>query len=118
MGLTAVQVHDYFYNKWQLQFFDSPNLYKKEFKQTYLEHLNPNLSAGENIKIACAVLKKKHPEKNFCERQLYQIIYHIASQRNQYKKKQMIRDSTQNHIILFHKNAEADDMNNFILVEK
>ena len=34
------------------------------------------------------------------------------------KKKQMIRDSTQNHIILFHKNAEADDMNNFVLVEK
>ena len=61
MSWTGVQVHDYFYNTWQLQFFDSPDFGIEELKEMYLLSHNPNLSIKDNIKTASDMFKRAHP---------------------------------------------------------
>ena len=80
LGLTAVQAHDYFYNTWQLQFFDSPEFGKEELREIYLQCHDPNVSVTMNIKAAAEAFKKVHFDKRFCDRKLFQMLYHFANQ--------------------------------------
>ena len=49
MGMTANKVHDYYYNYWQMQFFDSPNRYRDQLKTLYSTQFDPKLTMFENM---------------------------------------------------------------------
>ena len=78
MGLTSVQVHDYYYNNWQMQFFDSADFGKEELRLLFLLNHNASLSIGDNIEAASKLFKEKYPDKRFCDRKLYSMLYYHA----------------------------------------
>ena len=65
------EIHDYFYNTYQLQFYDDPSEYRQELKQT-LFALGYDRPSKENIPTAIQIFKDNHKDKNFCDRKLYQ----------------------------------------------
>ena len=80
MGVTAVRVHDFFHNSWQQQFFDSADFGKEQLKQLFLQSHDPSREVSQNIKAAIELFQKSHPEKRFCERKLYAMLYRFAVQ--------------------------------------
>ena len=57
MEMTTIQVHDYFYNTWQLQFYDDASFGKAEFKQLFVQFYDRTLSVSANIKITIEKFK-------------------------------------------------------------
>ena len=46
----------------------------------YLQYQLPTASTSQNIKVVSKLFQQQYPEKRFCERKLYLMLYHFATQ--------------------------------------
>ncbi|CAL6045827.1 Conserved_hypothetical protein [Hexamita inflata] len=69
------EVHDYFYNTWQLQFYEDPNLYRQELKQFLKESLSQTANYKEAINTAMQEFQNQFPLNRCNKRKLYQLLY-------------------------------------------
>ncbi|CAL5985578.1 Conserved_hypothetical protein [Hexamita inflata] len=75
---SPAEVHDYFFNTWQLQFYQDPNTYKYELKDLFYSQVGYSKDAKEAIKYTIEAFKTQFPNHKCNERQLYQVLYRYA----------------------------------------
>ncbi|CAL6045840.1 Conserved_hypothetical protein [Hexamita inflata] len=75
IGSNELQVRDYFYNTWQLQFYEDPNLYRSELKQFLKESMSQTANYKEAINTAMQEFQNQFPLNRCNKRKLYQVLY-------------------------------------------
>ncbi|CAL6074101.1 Conserved_hypothetical protein [Hexamita inflata] len=78
IGSNELQVHDYFYNTWQLQFYEDPYLYRSELKQFLQESFSQRVNYKEAINTAMQEFQNQFPLNRCNKRKLYQLLYQQA----------------------------------------
>ncbi|CAL5985532.1 Conserved_hypothetical protein [Hexamita inflata] len=73
---TPNEVHDYYFNTWQIQFYQNANESREDLKKLFLDLVqfceNPNEAINRTIQV---YMENQH---NCNKRQLYQILYRYA----------------------------------------
>ncbi|CAL6031310.1 Conserved_hypothetical protein [Hexamita inflata] len=77
IGSTPSEVHDYFFNTWQLQFFQSHNSFKNELKELFYKTALQYSDSKNAINKTLEEFQQKYPN-NCNERKLKQILYRYA----------------------------------------
>ncbi|CAL6077789.1 Conserved_hypothetical protein [Hexamita inflata] len=72
------EVHDYFYNTWQLQFYEDPYLYRSELKLFLKDALSQTANYKEAINTALQEFQTQFPLNRCNQRKLYQLLYQQA----------------------------------------
>ena len=77
LDLTSQQAHDYFYNTYIKRCYDDPSPFKEEMKETLMMCMSGK-NQKEIVRDAIQLFVGRHPEMNFCERKVYQQMYHYV----------------------------------------
>ncbi|CAL6074002.1 Conserved_hypothetical protein [Hexamita inflata] len=75
---TQLEAHDYFFNTWQLQFYEDVNLYKEGLKRVFEKAAAQTESQKAQIQATIAGFQKLYPHNRCNERKLYQTVYQYA----------------------------------------
>ncbi|CAL6031396.1 Conserved_hypothetical protein [Hexamita inflata] len=106
---SPAEVHDYFFNTWQLQFYQDPSVYKEELKALFYSQVGYSKDAKEAINSTIEAFQLQFPNNNCNERKIYQVLYRYAVVKpNQEKKKQMntmLSEKTQEFYPIFNSYA-------------
>ncbi|CAL6067994.1 Conserved_hypothetical protein [Hexamita inflata] len=87
INASPVEVHDYFFNTWQLKFFQDPNVFKEELKEILYQEIGYSMNATDAINQTLLIFQQKYPNNNCNSRQVYQILYRYAVVKPRYEKK-------------------------------
>ncbi|CAL6031372.1 Conserved_hypothetical protein [Hexamita inflata] len=87
INASPVEVHDYFFNTWQLKFFQDPNVFKEELKEILYQEISYSMDATDAINQTLLIFQQKYPNNNCNSRQVYQILYRYAVVKPRYEKK-------------------------------
>ncbi|CAL6064179.1 Conserved_hypothetical protein [Hexamita inflata] len=72
---TTGEVHDYYFNTWQLQFYENVGNYRAQLKQIFSELYNAQQTPKEIIGNTISVFNDRFPTNSCNQRKLYQIVY-------------------------------------------
>ncbi|CAL6069550.1 Conserved_hypothetical protein [Hexamita inflata] len=72
---TAGEVHDYYFNTWQLQFYENVGNYRAQIKQLFSELYNAQQTPKEIISNTIKAFNDNFPYNSCNQRKLYQIVY-------------------------------------------
>ncbi|CAL5985588.1 Conserved_hypothetical protein [Hexamita inflata] len=87
INASPTEVHDYFFNTWQLQFYQDPNVFKEELKEILYQEISYSRNATDAINQTLDIFKQQYPNNNCNSRQVYQILYRFAVVKPRYEKK-------------------------------
>ncbi|CAL6031334.1 Conserved_hypothetical protein [Hexamita inflata] len=88
INASPVEVHDYFFNTWQLKFFQDPNVFKEELKEILYQEIGYSMNATDVINQTLLIFQQKYPNNNCNSRQVYQILYRYAVTKPTEQKKE------------------------------
>ncbi|CAL6074076.1 Conserved_hypothetical protein [Hexamita inflata] len=75
IGATQLQVHDYFFNTWALQFYEDVNIYRSHLKEIFQNACLQTQNYKVAIQISMQNFQKQFPNNKVNERKLYQVLY-------------------------------------------
>ncbi|CAL6004675.1 Conserved_hypothetical protein [Hexamita inflata] len=107
---TSTEVHDYFFNTWQLRFYEDVGNYKHQLKQIFTEVYNDAQAPKDIINKCIEIFNQQHPHNQCNERKMYQVIYrYIQGQQSNSKckklsKPQSFAENTSNEQISIFQN--------------
>jgi hypothetical protein len=74
LDVRQQQAHDYYYNTWQMQFFEDPRLFKQEIRDCFLSN-SRFMDEQEAMDKAADQIMQKYPDKKFYRTSLLMQLY-------------------------------------------
>ncbi|CAL6031336.1 Conserved_hypothetical protein [Hexamita inflata] len=75
---SPAEVHDYFFNTWQLQFYQDLNVYKQELKDLFYSQVSYSKDPKDAINKTINEFNQNYPNHNCNQRKIYQTLYRYA----------------------------------------
>ncbi|CAL6045789.1 Conserved_hypothetical protein [Hexamita inflata] len=78
INASQIEVHDFYFNTWSLQFYEDCNQYKDEIKIIFQQVINNTSDYKLAIHQSIQTFLKEFPDNKCNERKIYQMLYQYA----------------------------------------
>ncbi|CAL6102555.1 Conserved_hypothetical protein [Hexamita inflata] len=82
INASQIEVHDYYFNTWSLQFYEDFNHYREEIKNIFQQVIINTPDYKLAIQQSIRTFLKEFPDNKCNERKIYQMLYQYAKSNN------------------------------------
>ncbi|CAL5985452.1 Conserved_hypothetical protein [Hexamita inflata] len=82
INASQIEVHDFYFNTWSLQFYEDFNHYREEIKNIFQHAINSTPDYKLAIQQSIQTFIKEFPDNKCNERKIYQMLYQYAKSNN------------------------------------